>query len=221
MPKTHDHDRDSDSDIGSPSASVIFSDISMAPSNIKSDTSSRTSVDASMRSPSPTQSVMSVTSSVRAQSYRYEHGRGVNNYSEVYRLPADDVEIDRLGECQRSSAHHVFSQSLSDAQHQMVNKIMGKYAPPLPEVMADNVPGETKAVLDLGCGSGTWYGLWTQIAYSFLSWCAGSWMLHENSQTVARWRLIWFLCKICESAAYPDESKCFSCLTRSMPPNLR
>ena len=39
----------------------------------------------------------------------------------------------------------------------MINKIMGKYAPPLPEVMANNVPGETKAVLDLGCGSGSWY----------------------------------------------------------------
>ena len=48
-------------------------------------------------------------------------------------------------------------QTSSDAQHLMINKIMGKYAPPLPEVMADNVPGETKAVLDLGCGSGSWY----------------------------------------------------------------
>ena len=55
-------------------------------------------------------------------------------------------------------------QSFSDAQHYMINKIMGKYAPPLPEVMADNIPGETKAVIDLGCGSGTWYVIPTSIS---------------------------------------------------------
>jgi hypothetical protein len=39
----------------------------------------------------------------------------------------------------------------------MFVEIMGKYAPPLPEVMADDVPGEPKAALDLGCGSGLWW----------------------------------------------------------------
>jgi hypothetical protein len=39
----------------------------------------------------------SVTSSIRAASYRQEFGRGLNNYSEVYTLPADDEELDRLG----------------------------------------------------------------------------------------------------------------------------
>lgn len=38
----------------------------------------------------------------------------------------------------------------------MIKKIMGNYPACLPEVMADDVPGETKAVLDLGCGSGSW-----------------------------------------------------------------
>jgi SAM-dependent methyltransferase len=123
-----DTDSDGDSD--------KYSDISMD-SFRPTDASSMTT--ASMRSPSPTQSVFSVTSSLRAQSFRYEHGRGVNNYSEVYRLPADDDEIRRL-----------------DAQHEMFKMAMGKYPPPLAEVMADDVPGETKAILDLGCGSGSW-----------------------------------------------------------------
>jgi hypothetical protein len=60
-------------------------------------TSSATSHDVSMRSGSPAPSVYSVTSSLRAASYRQEYGRGLNNYSEIYRLPADDEEFDRLG----------------------------------------------------------------------------------------------------------------------------
>jgi len=32
----------------------------------------------------------------------------------------------------------------------------GKYVPPMAAVMVDDVPGETKACLDLGCGSGSW-----------------------------------------------------------------
>jgi len=42
-------------------------------------------------------SVFSMSSSVRAQSFRLEYGRGLNNYSDVYQLPADDEELDRLG----------------------------------------------------------------------------------------------------------------------------
>lgn len=59
--------------------------------------SSRTSYDISMRSGSPVPSVLSMTSSIRAQAFKHEFGRGINNYSEVYRLPADDEELDRLG----------------------------------------------------------------------------------------------------------------------------
>lgn len=74
-----------------------YSDTSM--DTYISEASSRTSVtDVSMRSASPTRSVFSVTSSVRAQAIREEHGRGVNNYSDVYLLPADDEEVDRLSE---------------------------------------------------------------------------------------------------------------------------
>jgi hypothetical protein len=61
--------------------------------------SSHTSAsEGSQRSASPAPSVYSVTSSVRAAAYRELHGRALNNYSEVYRLPADDDELDRLGE---------------------------------------------------------------------------------------------------------------------------
>ncbi|KAF5385302.1 hypothetical protein D9615_001170 [Tricholomella constricta] len=101
--------------------------------------SSHTSYDVSMRSSSPTPSVWSVTSSIRAQAFKQEFGRGINNYSEVYRLPADDEELDRL-----------------EKQHLMFKEVLGNYPPPMIEVMADDVPGETKACLDLGCGSGGW-----------------------------------------------------------------
>lgn len=56
-----------------------------------------TSVDWDMRSVSRAPSVLSMTSSIRSAAFRHEYGRGINNYSEVYRLPADDEELDRLG----------------------------------------------------------------------------------------------------------------------------
>ena len=49
------------------------------------------------RSSSSGASVFSMSSSVRAQSFKHEYGRSLNNYSEVYQLPADDEELDRLG----------------------------------------------------------------------------------------------------------------------------
>ncbi|KAH0837931.1 S-adenosyl-L-methionine-dependent methyltransferase [Lanmaoa asiatica] len=100
--------------------------------------SSRTSADLSMRSPSPTPSVFSVTSSLRAQAYRQEYGRGLNNCSDVYRLPADDEELERL-----------------EKQHEWFCKVVGRYPPPFPQIMAED-GFEVKAVLDLGCGSGSW-----------------------------------------------------------------
>ncbi|KAK0481523.1 S-adenosyl-L-methionine-dependent methyltransferase [Armillaria novae-zelandiae] len=122
FPKPLDGDSDDDSDACSVSS---ISPFSPAPSV---GGSSYTSYDASMRSLSPTPSA-----------YKQEFGRGLNNYSEIYRLPADAEELDRL-----------------DLQHNMFIEIMGKYIPPLPEAMADDVPGEQKAILDLGCGSGRW-----------------------------------------------------------------
>lgn len=86
-PDTLSDDGDSDTD------SDRYTDMSLD----SSVATSRTSVDLSMRSASPAPSVMSITSSLRAQAYRLEYGRGFNNYSDVYRLPADDEELERLG----------------------------------------------------------------------------------------------------------------------------
>lgn len=44
----------------------------------------------------------------------------------------------------------------------MFKKLLGTYAPPMAEVMAET-PWETKSVLDLGCGSGSWYGCFSLI----------------------------------------------------------
>ena len=74
-----------------------FSDVDSDIFSTRSAETSATSYDVSMRSGSPAPSVYSVTSSIRAASYRHEYGRGINNYSEVYQLPADDEELDRLG----------------------------------------------------------------------------------------------------------------------------
>lgn len=87
----HEEDDDMDTDAGS-----VFSgpaSLGFAPSVA----TSATSHDWDMRSASPAPSMYSMTSSLRAASYRHEFGRGINNYSEVYRLPADDEEFERLG----------------------------------------------------------------------------------------------------------------------------
>lgn len=64
-------------------------------------TSSATSYtrEGSSRSASP-DSVVSMTDSLRTRMYREEFGRGLNNYSEIYRLPADEEEWSRLGLCE-------------------------------------------------------------------------------------------------------------------------
>ncbi|KAI0673624.1 hypothetical protein C8Q78DRAFT_1018090 [Trametes maxima] len=123
---------DTESDAGSLASGPSMT---FAPSVV----TSATSHDWEMRSASPAPSVYSMTSSLRAASYRHEFGRGINNYSEVYRLPADDEEFARL-----------------DRQHFMFMEMMGKYPPPLPEILADDTPGVTKTCVDLGCGSGSW-----------------------------------------------------------------
>ncbi|RDX51938.1 hypothetical protein OH76DRAFT_1481027 [Lentinus brumalis] len=128
--RTDDDEMDLESDRYSVASSMHYAE---------SVSTSATSHDWEMRSASPAPSVYSMTSSLRASSYREEFGRGINNYSEVYRLPADDEEFERL-----------------DHQHIMFMEVMGKYPPPLPEILADDTPGVTKAALDLGCGSGSW-----------------------------------------------------------------
>jgi hypothetical protein len=135
-----------------------FSDFESDIFSTRSAASSATSHDVSMRSGSPAPSVYSVTSSLRAASYRQEYGRGLNNYSEVYRLPADDEELDRLGTAFVKLSPKCPRLTRADMQHEMFKKVLGTYPPPMAEVMADDTPGETKSVLDLGCGSGSWYG---------------------------------------------------------------
>jgi hypothetical protein len=137
-----------------------FSDVDSDIFSTRSATSSATSHDVSMRSGSPAPSVYSVTSSLRAASYRHEYGRGLNNYSEVYQLPADDEELDRLGTAFVKLLPNYPRLSFADLQHEMFKKVMGAYPPPMAEVMADDSHDtwETKSVLDLGCGSGSWYG---------------------------------------------------------------
>jgi hypothetical protein len=76
----------------------VFSDVPLSPFDSPCHTfSSLSSPDVSMRSASPAPSVQSMTSSMRQQAYRQEYGRGINNYSEVYKLAADTQECERLG----------------------------------------------------------------------------------------------------------------------------
>ncbi len=86
--RTDDDEMDLESDRYSVASSMHYAE---------SVSTSATSHDWEMRSASPAPSVYSMTSSLRASSYREEFGRGINNYSEVYRLPADDEEFERLG----------------------------------------------------------------------------------------------------------------------------
>jgi hypothetical protein len=72
----------------------------LPPSILQSDFESESPpAEGNRRSPSPTPSVASMTSSLREQAYMVEYGRGMNAHSDVYRLPADDEELERLGMC--------------------------------------------------------------------------------------------------------------------------
>lgn len=83
-----DHETDNESD--------IFSESMASGSNGPHTHSSATSysIDQSMRSPTPV-SVMSIDSTM--QLFKREYGRELNNYSDVYNLPADEEELGRLG----------------------------------------------------------------------------------------------------------------------------
>lgn len=162
-----------------PAASEDESDVASVMSTSScfagSQATSATSHDVEMRSVSPAPSVYSMTSSIRAASYRHEYGRGINNYSDVYRLPADDEEFERLGTCKRvwfpiSRVCRVRGVSPQanppppDQQHNIFMEVMGKYPPPLAQILADDTPGEPKTCIDLGCGSGSW-----QVIFSLAS----------------------------------------------------
>jgi len=94
-----DIDSDSESDIFSTVSEDPPSSIAYSNGGSMATASSGTSyeLDPSMRSNSP-MSVMSLTESMqRHLLYRHEYGRSLNNYSEIYRLPVDDEEFERLG----------------------------------------------------------------------------------------------------------------------------
>lgn len=50
----------------------------------------------------------------------------------------------------------------------MFKKVMGKYPPPLDDVLKDTIPGEPKRCVDLGCGSGSWYILPLSVLAQYL-----------------------------------------------------
>jgi len=52
----------------------------------------------SMRTPSPEpEPIIHMDEQLRATLYREEFGRNLNSYSDVYKLPVDEEELDRLG----------------------------------------------------------------------------------------------------------------------------
>lgn len=147
-------DADDDSDSSS-SEAVLSPFLSRRPSLSSATTTSNASMGSSVSSAA---SVWSMTESMREQAFKQEYGRGINNYSDVYKLPADEEELERLGMLAYLATITAYINSApSDKQHLIFMDVMGKYCPPLESVMRDDTPGETKACLDLGCGSGAWY----------------------------------------------------------------
>jgi len=110
-------------------------------------------LERSMHSASPV-SVVSINSNM--QFFKREYGRQLNNYSDIYHLPADREELERLGTPPTLRKELTNTIEL-DKQHSMFIDIMGdKYVPAMAEVLVDDIPGETKACIDLGCGAGSW-----------------------------------------------------------------
>ena len=105
MPDRYDDVSDDESD----AVSVMSVSSKFAPSVA----TSATTADWEMRSASRPPSVFSMTSSLRANAFRHENGRRLNNYSDIYRLPADEEELDRLGMMTTSRV----TQSASLTQH--------------------------------------------------------------------------------------------------------
>lgn len=87
--------------------------------------------------------------------YRSEYGRELNNSSDVYVFPADPEEKTRL--CMFNLPHKKLlgcSDSLSDRQNLFIRATVGAY-PLAVRGILERDPHD-KAVLDLGCGDGTW-----------------------------------------------------------------
>ena len=86
-----DHYLDVDMDSGDESDTSSADGRSLMSVSVQA--SSVTSVDGD----TPPPSIMSINSCIRASVFRNEFGRNLNNYSEIYRLPADIDEFERLG----------------------------------------------------------------------------------------------------------------------------
>ncbi|KAG8834001.1 hypothetical protein FRC18_002742 [Serendipita sp. 400] len=86
-------------------------------------------------------STYSYRTDMRAKLLQEIDGRTINNLSDLYCLPSDDLEWARL-----------------DKQHTAIILGLGGLYPAREEVRAALAPqeGETKRILDLGCGTGTW-----------------------------------------------------------------
>ncbi|KAF5352407.1 hypothetical protein D9756_005826 [Leucocoprinus leucothites] len=110
----------------------------------RTNATTETSVDddgISMRSQTPEpEPIMHMDEVLRSNLYKLEFGRNLNSFSDIYKLPADEEELDRL-----------------ERQYDMLNSLLDrKYTPPMMEVLADDGSEPQKAVLDLGTGSGNW-----------------------------------------------------------------
>ncbi|KZS94754.1 S-adenosyl-L-methionine-dependent methyltransferase [Sistotremastrum niveocremeum HHB9708] len=81
--------------------------------------------------------------SATVETLREFHGRGMNTLSDVYKLPADLPEFDRL-----------------NSQHRIWTRVMNGLCPlpvrEIDELLKPREDGKQAAILDLGCGSGIW-----------------------------------------------------------------
>ncbi len=110
-------------------------------SMVSQNVSSATSYAVSMCSPSLL-SVMSVTSDM--QFFKNEFGRQLNNYSDVYRLPADVEEFNQLGILKHFISYHLLTPWIGKKHGMFIDIIGQKYVPGMEEAMANDVPGNQK-----------------------------------------------------------------------------
>ncbi|CAE6473993.1 unnamed protein product [Rhizoctonia solani] len=92
---------------------------------------------------SPAPSLYSLTPSLRDQSFRHVHGRSLNAHSDVYSLPADEEEAQRL-----YRQHRLFYLLSRDDHYYGMTSLVQEVLAPTGE--------RQRMVLDLGCGPGAW-----------------------------------------------------------------
>ncbi|CAE6462381.1 unnamed protein product [Rhizoctonia solani] len=92
---------------------------------------------------SPAPSLYSLTPSLRDQSFRHVHGRSLNAHSDVYSLPADELEAQRL-----YKQHKLFYLLARNDHYYGMNDLVREVLAPTEE--------RQRMVLDLGCGPGAW-----------------------------------------------------------------